>query len=195
MVFHDFTLDRLTAARGLLASQNAQTLGALDIAETADKIPCLAALLELVSGLVPLIVEVKSAFDGDVRLAGRVLDVIEGYPGPLALKSFDPSILTYFRSRLAQRIPLGIVAEAAYNDPEWSLLDVEAKSRLAALSHFEETDPDFLSYSVNDLPHAAATLFRWGLTRPVMTWTVRTPPQFQRACAWADQIVFEGFVP
>jgi glycerophosphoryl diester phosphodiesterase len=30
---------------------------------------------------------------------------------------------------------------------------------------------------------------------PVLTWTVRTPAQQERAARWADQMIFEGFRP
>jgi glycerophosphoryl diester phosphodiesterase len=29
----------------------------------------------------------------------------------------------------------------------------------------------------------------------VLTWTVRTPAQRERAAQWADQMIFEGFQP
>ena len=65
----------------------------------------------------------------------------------------------------------------------------------AALTHVGETRPDFLSYHVNDLPHAAVTLFRLAFAGPVVSWTVRTPAQRELAERWADQMVFEGFRP
>jgi glycerophosphoryl diester phosphodiesterase len=34
-----------------------------------------------------------------------------------------------------------------------------------------------------------------GMGVPVMSWTVRTPEQRAMAERWADQMVFEGFVP
>ena len=30
---------------------------------------------------------------------------------------------------------------------------------------------------------------------PLLTWTVRTPEQRQRAARYADQMIFEGFIP
>lgn len=61
--------------------------------------------------------------------------------------------------------------------------------------HYSETRPDFLSYHVDDLPHAVPHLFRAALRLPVMTWTVRSSEQRRKAADWADQIVFEDFVP
>ena len=194
-VFHDVTLDRLTSASGPVAGRRAAELGAIPLSGSAhDRIPRLGALLALVDGRVPLVCEVKSRFDGDLRLADRVAEVAATYPGPLAIKSFDPCVVAHLRRRGLPN-PLGIVAEAAYDDPEWAALAPDMRAGLAALAHVGDTRPDFLSYRVHDLPHAAPQLFRAALGRPVMSWTVRTPDQRQRAARWADQMVFEGFAP
>ena len=66
---------------------------------------------------------------------------------------------------------------------------------MANLLHWPETRPDFVSWQVKDLATAAPFLTRTGMGIPVMTWTVRTPEQRAMADRWADQMVFEGFVP
>ena len=45
-----------------------------------------------------------------------------------------------------------MVAEASYDDPYFSELHREQKQACAAFLHYPETRPDFLSWSVNDLP-------------------------------------------
>ncbi|MDX7952228.1 glycerophosphodiester phosphodiesterase family protein [Lichenihabitans sp. Uapishka_5] len=195
MVFHDDTLDRLTGEAGPVADRSAAMLDRLTIGGTAEPMPRLAAFLATIAGRVPLVCEVKSGFDGDMRLADRAAAILADYAGPVAIKSFDPAVLRHLRAVAPAGLPLGIVAEAHYADPEWDGLAPALKRDLAALAHFGETRPDFLSYWVADLPHAAATLMRVGLGRPVMAWTVRTPDQAARARLWADQMVFEGLVP
>lgn len=197
VVFHDFTLDRLTRSAGRVADQTAAALSQLCLGSSADHIVSLAAFLATIDGRVPVVCEIKSAFDGDLRLADRVAEVGGGYAGRLALKSFDPAVVAHLRQGLPDdgRWPLGIVAEAHYDDPEWQFLSAAQKKELAALTHFNETRPDFLSYHVNDLPHAAVTLFRLVCAGPVVSWTVRTPAQRSLVEDWADQMVFEGFRP
>lgn len=63
------------------------------------------------------------------------------------------------------------------------------------LLHWELTRPDFLSWRLADLPAAGPYLGGLLGGTPVMTWTVRNADDTKRARRYADQIVFEGFVP
>jgi glycerophosphoryl diester phosphodiesterase len=191
VVFHDDTLDRLTGAPGRIANYSVARLAALRLSGSADSIPTLAQLLDLIIGHVPLICEIKSGFDGDTRLAARAAEIAAVYDGPLAFKSFDPDVIAFLRASGATR-PLGLVAEASYDDPYFAALSPAQKRDCAAFLHVARTLPDFLSWSVDNLPHVAPTLFRVMGGKPVMTWTVRTPAQWSLAREFADQAVFEG---
>ncbi|MDE2017311.1 MAG: glycerophosphodiester phosphodiesterase [Hyphomicrobiales bacterium] len=193
IVFHDFTLDRLTGATGRLDALPASAMTAARFrAAPAEGPPTLRDLLALIDGRTPLVCEIKSEFTGDFRLTKRALAVAEAYRGPLAFKSFDPDPIAFLRERGAGGRPLGIVAEANYDDPHWAGLSAETRAGLAAFSHFTRTRPDFVSFNVNHLPAAAPQLCRDALGLPVMAWTVRTPELRARALRFADQIVFEG---
>lgn len=190
IVFHDFDLARLTEASGAISARSAEALRAPRFKASPERIPTLADLLAEISGRVPLICEIKSRFDRDVRLADRAVAIAENYAGPLAFKSFDPDVIAHLRDRNVPR-PLGIVAEASYEGDYWRDLDVERKQDCAAFLHYPRTRPDFLSWFVDDLPHPTPALLRALRETPVMVWTVRTPEQKQRAARFADQIVFE----
>jgi glycerophosphoryl diester phosphodiesterase len=197
VVFHDFTLDRLTTGAGRLASLSMDAVESVGFRAASDRIPRFTALLARIGGRVPLICEIKSRFDGDTRLADRAVAVAASYDGPLAFKSFDPAVVAHLRAAdpgHAAR-PLGLCAEANYDGPEYGALSAAQKRALANFLHYRETRPDFLSYAVYDLPHAVPFLCREGIGLAVMTWTVRTPEQRRTAAEHADQMVFEGFVP
>ena len=194
VVFHDFTLDRLTPARGPVRARPAVELEALTVGGTEDRIPALSAFLDRVVGRVPLVIEIKSRFDGDLTLTRRTAALVSAYPGPVVLESFDPAVVAAVR-RLAPDIPRGVVAETSYDHPEWDGLAAPEKHALANLLHFDETRPDFLSWRVADLPCAAPFLARRLGGVPVIAWTVRTEADRRRAAEHADQMVFEGFRP
>jgi glycerophosphoryl diester phosphodiesterase len=194
IIFHDDNLERLTQAQGRIADYPAARLAALCLGGSADPIPTLTQLLELIAGRVPLICEIKSGFEGDLRLPARAAEIAAGYDGPLAFKSFDPDVIAFLREAGSAR-PLGLVAEASYDDPYFAALSPAQKRDCAAFLHIVRTRPDFLSWRVDDLPHAAPSLFRALGKKPVMTWTVRTPNQWALAREFADQALFEGPSP
>jgi glycerophosphoryl diester phosphodiesterase len=194
VVFHDFDLDRLTTASGPVEAHSAAALGNLTMRGTTDRIMTLLAFLELIEGRVPLVLEIKSRFDGDMRLARRVADVVNASNAPIVLKSFDPSIVTALKT-LTPRHARGIVAMNDYSYPDYAGCSPDEKHAMANLLHFDRSQPDFISWRVRDLPSAAPYLCRSQLGLPVMTWTVRTPEDRAQALAHADQMVFEGFVP
>ncbi len=194
MVFHDAALGRLTGTSEAVGATSAAALGRLAIAGTAETIPTLPDFLAAVAGAVPVVIEVKSRYDGDLRLATRTAEVARAYGGPVALKSFDPQVVAALRD-LCPAIPRGIVAETTQDDPAYAALTPSARLALSNLLHFAETRPDFLSWRVDDLPCAPTYLCRLLGRIPVMAWTVRSEDQRARAGAHADQMVFEGFVP
>jgi hypothetical protein len=91
----------------------------------------------------------------------------------VAVKSFDPAVVAALR-QFAPQVPRGIVAQSHYDDAEWERLSSEARHAMADLLHFPQTQPDFLSWHVGDLPAAAPFLCRHLARIPVMAWTVRT---------------------
>ena len=194
VVFHDFSLDRLTGEPGPVRERRAAELEQFILTGSADRIPTLRVFLNRIAGRVPLVVEIKSRFDGHLGLARRTAQLLQDYEGPVALKSFDPSIVAALRE-LAPGIPRGIVAQARFDHPDWNALEQDRKRELENLLHFERSRPDFLSWRVGDLPCAAPLLARVLGGLPVLAWTVRTPEDRRRAADHADQMVFEGFRP
>lgn len=194
MVFHDHTLDRLTEQKGPVRDRTIAELTKVALDGTEDRIAPLQGFLDRIAGRVPVIVEIKSRFDGDMALTRRTVEIAARYDGPVALKSFDPEIVVTLRE-LAPDLPRGIVAEASYEDREYDAVSVDQKHEMANLLHFPRTEPDFVSWRVRDLPLAAPFLCRHLGQRPVITWTVRTEDDRRRALTYADQMIFEGFRP
>src|ERR1700754_98526 len=64
MVHHDDALGRLTEGSGALRSLTAAALKAVAFKDTAERMMSLGELVELVAGRTPLVIEVKSHFDG-----------------------------------------------------------------------------------------------------------------------------------
>lgn len=194
MVHHDDALGRLTDGREALATLTAAELKMISFRSTADRMLTLMELCDLVGGRVPLLMELKSRFDGDERLVTRTAAVMKGYKGPFAAMSFDPGLVQALR-REAPWMKRGIVAERWYRHAEWTSLSRYRKWIMGNLLHGLQTRPHFVAYHVNDLPALAPLVARHALGLPLLTWTVRTPEDRQCADKWASQMIFEGFRP
>jgi glycerophosphoryl diester phosphodiesterase len=190
MVFHDDTLDRLTEASGPVMALSAKELGKIAFKNADAKIESLEALLAQVAGRVPLIIEFKSHWDGDMRLAARALAVLEPYGGPYALMSFDPDIVAYFRE-MSPATVRGIVADRIIDD-YYTHLPMARRLEMRSFSHAMRTQPHFISFCAAELPFPpVGNLRAAGL--PVISWTIRTRAQADHARRYSDQITFEGF--
>ena len=63
------------------------------------------------------------------------------------------------------------------------------------LRHGFQTQPHFVAFKVDHLPAPAPWIARNVFGCALLGWTVRTPEQRTRAGQYADQMIFEGFVP
>ena len=135
----------------------------------------------------------KSRFDGDRRLVTRAVQVLSGYRGPAAVMSFDAAQIAAMRA-MAPALPRGLIAQGRYRRERDELMAAAQRS-MAAVAHALRAHPQFIAYSVSDLPAALPTVARAIFGLPLLTWTVRSSDDRQRAARYADQMIFEGFRP
>jgi glycerophosphoryl diester phosphodiesterase len=194
MVHHDDVLGRLTEGSGTLLGKTAAELKAIRFKDTTERMMTLADLCNLVAGCVPLVVEVKSHFDGDRKLVTRMAEVLASYRGPVVGMSFDPDQVLALREKMPA-LPRGIVAEREYTEADWPEATPAQRRGMEHLRHAFRTRPQFIAYWVNELPAPAPWIARNIFGLPLLAWTVRTPEQRERAAHCADQMIFEGFLP
>jgi glycerophosphoryl diester phosphodiesterase len=194
MVHHDQTLGRLTDGSGALAAMTAAELRRVRFKATVDAMITLGELCDLVAGRATLVIELKSRFDGDLRLVRRAAAVLSRYGGPAALMSFDPAPIAALRE-ISRGLPRGMVAERHYRHHEWDGLPPATKHSLSCFGHAMHTRPQFIAYAVGDLPAAVPFVARRLFGLPLLVWTVRTAADRERAARYADQMIFEGFRP
>ena len=194
MVHHDDALGRLTEGSGALLGKTAAELKAVKFKNTDERMMSLSDLCALVAGRVPLVIEVKSHFDGDRKLVTRMAEVLSTYSGPAVGMSFDPDQVLALRE-IMPNLVRGIVAERDYTEADWPEASAEQRRGMTRLRHAFRTRPHFVAYWVNELPSMAPWIARNVFGLPLLCWTVRTPEQRARAGRYADQMIFEGFLP
>jgi len=192
IVFHDETLERLTGRQGSVKNLAAAEMRQLAIRNSKDRVQTLGELLEQVGGKAPLLIELKSHWDGDDALAARALDLLQGYPGPHCLMSFDPDLVEAVRRRSPLTVR-GIVADRGI-DEYYNFLPLERRLELRSFSHVARTEPHFVSFYFRDLPFAPVTKLRQ-TGCPVISWTIHSADEVAMALRHSDQVTFEGFLP
>ncbi len=194
MVFHDYTLDRMTAETGPVSARTAAELAAIPLTGGTEGIPTLAAFLALVAGRVPVLIEVKSQdeFTGEATgpLEQSVARDLAGYHGPVAVMSFNPFSVAAM-ARLAPDVPRGLTTWSWSADPDHPIA-AALEDHLRGIPDFEPTASSFISHEAADLsrPRVADLKARGAA---VLCWTIRSPEAEAAARKVADNVTFEGY--
>jgi glycerophosphoryl diester phosphodiesterase len=194
MVFHDPTLERLTTSKGLVSARSAKQLKRVNFKDTKDRMWNLEELLQLVQGLVPLVIEIKSQWDNVGPLEQRVAEVLSTYEGPVCVMSFNPHSIIAIK-KLAPTLTRGLVAGGFTKGSSWAHLSGWQRFKMRHLLYGLEAEVDFIAYHVKALPALAPWISHTILRKPLLSWTVRTQQDQRTVRRWADQMIFEGFVP
>ena len=196
VVFHDYSLKRLTGRDGTVQTTHSKELRACFLAGSDDTILTLPEFLELVAGRVPLLIELKDQ-DGAMGpnvgpLETATAHALRSYTGPAALMSFNPHSMAKM-AELAPDIPRGLITKC-WTDLHSGLIPRPRRDTLVAISDFDRVGASFISHLATDLNRPrVAELKNSGAS--ILSWTVTTPEEEAEARRVADNITFEGYVP
>lgn len=195
MVFHDYTLDRLTHETGAVRLHTAAGLREISLRHGNETIPDLPEILALVDGRVPVLIEIKDQ-DGEMGpdvgpLETAVAHALEHYGGPVAVMSFNPHAVERLQM-LRGHTPRGLVT-SAFTAEDWDL-PVAVRNRLRDIPDYQRLEASFISHEAEDLGRRrVAELKKDGAD--ILCWTIRSPEAEKKARKVADNITFEGYLP
>lgn len=193
MVFHDYTLERLTGAKGAVRLHGVDELAKIPLIGGDEGIPDLAEVLRIVAGQVPLVIELKDqdgAMGPDIgTLEQATADALVGYTGLVAVMSFNPHSMAHM-AEILPNVPRGIVT-CAYRYEEWPLPH-ETCDYLRTIPDYDRVGACFISHEVNDLATTRVAVLK-GQGAMICCWTVRDAGQEAIARKVADNITFEGY--
>lgn len=152
-------------------------------------LPLLAEVLATVQGRVPILIEIKN---GPLSLAAGplVMAALKTYSGEVAVASFDPRIVNWFR-RHAPHIPRGQLVSRLPETAQPQLL----KWLLRTMVSNWVTRPDFVAYDVRDLPSRNLAWWRRQRQMPVVLWSIDTPERLKQAQDYRANVIFEKVRP
>lgn len=196
MVFHDYTLERLTDEQGPVNARTAAELGAIRLKGGATGIPTLAQVLAEIGGRVPLVVELKD----QSRRMGPAAPVLEtavaadlaGYEGPVAVMSFNPEMMAAM-ARLAPQVPRGLTTYPFQPEDFGDAPDAAARAaQLTAIGDYERVGASFVSHHWKDLDAPRLAELKAGGAR-LLCWTIRSAEEEAQARRAADGVTFEHY--
>ncbi len=186
MVFHDVSLDRLTSVTGKIQDFTARELAEIKLKHTSDCIPPLSRVLSEIDQAYPILIEIKGDQGQPAEIAKAVFNDIEDYDGPIAIMSFYPEIIKWFKIN-APHVLRGLVA-TSINDGEMpnDFFSVEMQKE-----YVESLKVDFIAYDIKALPNDLTEYCR-KKNMPVLTWTVRSEALQKKAAQYTDNIIYEN---
>ncbi|EHR61489.1 glycerophosphodiester phosphodiesterase family protein [Saccharomonospora cyanea] len=189
VVMHDDDLARMTGTNAKVAALDATEVSRLTLLGTDATVPLLDDVLDLVDGRVPVLVEIKPGTRAH-QIGPAVAKLLRTYRGPVAVQSFDPRIVDWFR-RERPSVLRGQLAGALTDHS----LPRAQKALLRSMAANVVTRPDFLAFDVDSMPSAWVSVWRRTLRVPLLLWTVRTTRQHHRAFRYGANVIFENMRP
>jgi len=188
VVFCDDTLKRMTGMDGYVRNiPSKDSLKKYKLKNTKDTIPTLRQVLKVVAGRVPLLIEIKNYGKVGV-LEEAVLEELKKYNGEIAIQSFNPYVLEWFK-KSSPEILRGQLASKFIGERIGFFKKI-ILSRMYLNKKVSE--PHFISYKHDEISRVCATKYKH---LPLITWVVRSQQEYMNVVKKCDNIIFEGFVP
>jgi glycerophosphoryl diester phosphodiesterase len=184
-VFHDMNLSRLTGNNKWISRLSSNVIKNFRLLNTNEHIPLLEDVLKLVNGRVPVLIEIKRNLLPGI-LEDAVMNVLKDYKGEFAILSFNPVALRYIHEREPEYlsgINIGRLEKFLF------------KTNIFNKFIYNLSKPHFISYSINGkMPMNSVSFFR-KMDLPILAWTVDSEQDEKYAREFADNIIFEKYVP
>lgn len=191
VLFHDDCLFRMTGDRRRVFECTYEEISALRLSGTEEKIPLLEELLRLDGGRAPILLEIKNEPKESTReFLSEISAAFSKYPGVYAVQSFQPMYVRGYK-KLCPNVSCGLLTLSDPNPKIFLPPFAKLKRHIVAnmsLNFFVK--PDFLSFEFHS-PTKKVKKFKG----KKFCWTVRSEEDEKRGRSFADNIIFENYLP
>ena len=191
VVFHDDNLRRMCGIDKNIWDCTYEELQQYFLNGTNERIPLFTDALKVISGKVPLIVEIKtSEFWRETSEATAL--ILDNYKGCYCMESFNPYIVEWFKKNRPDVIRGQLATDFFKDEPQMSFI---RKFILTNLLMSNRAKPDFIAYN-----HKHKNQFSYKLLRKLYrvknaAWTIRTQQELNYACDVFTCMIFDSFTP
>lgn len=191
-VIHDHSLKRTAGADVQIEELTAEELSQYRLEGTEETIPTFRQVLELFDGKAPLIVELKAIRGNHAALTDKAVQMLRDYPGAYCIESFDPRCVLHLKKHYPHIIR-GQLTQNFFKSKTTMPWYIRLIMTLQ-LGNFLLL-PDFVAYCFSDRKNPGNFLVRrlWGIQG--VTWTLKSPREYETAKKEGWIPIFEDFEP
>ena len=186
MVFHDYTLVRMTGVEKKLCELDADELCRLSLAGTEQRLPTFKEVLDLVAGRVPILVELKGE-NIDTALCPKVSDILKSYSGSYCIESFNPLLVKDIKKYLPDTYCGLLYTNVCRDKKKKSALNIIISGMMLNFL----ARPDFIAYNKLDRNSFLVKLTTKFYRAPKFVWTIKGDGELQEAHSHGECPIFE----
>lgn len=187
MVFHDYTLVRMTGVEKKLCDLTAEELQQLSLAGTDQNIPTFTQVLSLINGRVPILVELKGE-NFDTSLCPKVAALLSAYKGDYCIESFNPLLIKDIKKYLPDSYRGLLYTNACRDKKKATVINVAVS--LMLLNFLAK--PNFIAFNQIDRKSIPVKLTTGFYRAPKFVWTVRSLQDLETAHQFGEHPIFEN---
>ena len=191
VVFHDFDLKRMCGIHKKLTELTYAELKQYSLKGSTEKIPLFSAVLDLIAGRTPLVVEIKVGYDYKATTEAAA-EMLSQYSGVYCMECFNPLALVWYR-RHNPKVLRG----------QLSMDFFHSEDKMPKIVRFFLTNlllnfcakPDFISYNHKDRHIRGFRMCRKLFKVKTAAWTIKSQAELEAARGTFDMFIFDSFLP
>ena len=191
VVFHDDSLMRVCGVNKRVCELTLTELKSLRLCGTQETIPTFAEALRLISGKVPLLIEIKGE-RADDRLCRGASVMLDRYNGAFCVQSFSPLIIRWFK-KYRPTYARGQLVTKITSDVRKGSRTVNFLLTHMLLNFLSR--PDFISINGHMRKRPGFLICTKLLHAEGFTWTIQNQNDFYICRKAGLSIIFEKFIP
>ncbi len=187
VVFHDWTLERMTGASGTVAHTSVSDIAAVRLQNTRQKIPFLTDVLDFVDGRVPLLIEMKYRGRDTERYMRKLFCILEDYRGEYAVSSFRPFLVKKVKKQYPH-----VMCGQNFSDYRHcgTVIGWMRKMSMYALWWSSRHVPDFFVCRASLLPDCWIRTCAVKNNKPLLVWALRSDADYEQKRNSIDNYIF-----